>query len=390
MGEFRMPSLGADMEAGTLVEWLKRPGDRVKRGDIVAVVETQKGAIEVDIFEEGVIERWLVEPGTTVPVGTPLALIDGTQPAATVAATDVVAAVTSTPAPAASPSVSPLLEPRTGAGRPRVSPAARRLAAERGVTLDRLTGSGPGGAILYADVERAAAEAAPRPAAPKRLDLAEMRRAIAAAMARSKREIPHYYLSTTVDLTRTLAWIEAANATRPPAQRLLLAALLLKAVARALGEAAEFNGFFTAEGFQPGAGIHIGTAIALRGGGLIAPAIRDADNLSLDELMARLRDLVSRARSGALRSSELSDPTITVTNMGERSVESVFGVIYPPQVALVGFGMPVERPWAVGGQVAVRRLLTATLAADHRASDGHRGALFLANIDRKLQSPETL
>jgi pyruvate dehydrogenase E2 component (dihydrolipoamide acetyltransferase) len=166
--------------------------------------------------------------------------------------------------------------------------------------------------------------------------------------------------------------------------------LLLKAVARALGEAPEFNGFFTAEGFQPGSGIHIGTAIAIRGGGLIAPAIRDADKLPLDELMARLRDLVTRARSGALRSSELSDPTITVTNLGERGVETVFGVIYPPQVALVGFGMPVERPWAVAGEVAARHVLTTTLAADHRASDGHRGALFLADIDRRLQSPETL
>jgi pyruvate dehydrogenase E2 component (dihydrolipoamide acetyltransferase) len=164
--------------------------------------------------------------------------------------------------------------------------------------------------------------------------------------------------------------------------------LLLKAVACALGEVPEFNGFYTAERFQPAAGVHIGTAIALRGGGLIAPAIHNADALSLDELMTRLRDLVARARSGALRSSELSDPT--VTNLGERGVETVFGVIYPPQVALVGFGMPVERPWVVGGEVAARRLLMTALAADHRASDGHRGALFLANIDCRLQSPESL
>ena len=235
-----MPSLGADMEAGTLVEWLKRPGDRVKRGDVVAVVETQKGAIEVDIFEEGVIERWLVEPGTTVPVGTPLALIAGGQPAA------------------ANNRQRRLRQPRRRRPRrpvPTCSDAAPRTSApghaarvcrpppagwppSAGSRSIALTGSGPEGAILHADVERAAAaEPAPRPTAPKRLDLAEMRRAIAAAMARSKREIPHYYLSTTVDLTRALAWLEAANATRPPAQRLLLAALLLKAVASALGEA---------------------------------------------------------------------------------------------------------------------------------------------------------
>ena len=393
MAEFRMPSLGADMEAGTLVEWLKRPGDRVKRGDVVAVVETQKGAIEVDIFEDGVIERWLVEPGTTVPVGTPLALIGG-GPAAgrapEIAAAAMVPAPVAPSRPVQQPAVPLPLEPEPRSRRPHASPAARRLAAERGIALDTLTGSGPEGAIVRADVERVATALAPRRAAPKRLDLTEMRRAIAAAMARSKREIPHYYLSTTVDLSRALAWLEAANATRPPAWRLLMAALLLKAVARALGAAPEFNGYFTAEGFQPGAGIHIGTAIAIRGGGLVAPAIHDADKLSLDDMMARLRDLVARARSGALRSSELSDPTITVTNLGERGVETVFGVIYPPQVALVGFGMPVERPWVVGGEITARRLVTATLAADHRASDGHRGALFLADIDRRLQNPEAL
>jgi pyruvate dehydrogenase E2 component (dihydrolipoamide acetyltransferase) len=387
MAEFRMPSLGADMEAGTLVEWLKLPGDRVKRGDVVAVVETQKGAIEVDIFEDGVIERLLVEPGTTVPVGTPLALIAGRAPAAETTRLP--------PSPAPNP-VAPLpvtsthVVPKPERGRARASPAARHLAAERGIALNGLIGSGPGGAVLYADVERAAAATAARPPAAKRLDFAEMRRAIATAMARSKREIPHYYLSTTVDLTGTLGWLEAANASRPPAQRLLLAALLLKAVARALVETPEFNGFFTAEGFRPGSGIHIGTAIAIRGGGLVAPAIHDADKLSLDELMAQLRHLVARARSGALRSSELSDPTITVTNLGERGVETVFGVIYPPQVALVGFGMPVERPWVVGGEIAARRVLTATLAADHRVTDGHRGALFLADIDRRLQTPEKL
>ncbi len=390
-----MPSLGADMEAGTLVEWLKRPGDHVKRGDVVAVVETQKGAIEIDIFEDGVIKRWLVEPGTTVPVGTPLALIGDGQPTAAVAAPEaaapVAAAAPAAPsAPVQQPSLLLALEPEPRARRPRASPAARRLAAEQQIALDALTGSGPDGAILRSDVERAAAAVAQRPTAPKRLDLGEMRRAIAAAMARSKREIPHYYLSTTIDLTRALAWLEGANATRPPAQRLLLAALLLKAVARALGQAPECNGFFTTEGFQPGAGIHVGTAIPIRGGGLVAPAIHDTDKLSLDELMVRLRDLVARARNGALRSSELSDPTITVTNLGERGVETVFGVIYPPQVALVGFGAPVERPWAADGEIAVRRVLTATLAADHRASDGHRGALFLAEIDRRLQNPEAL
>ena len=388
MAEFRMPSLGADMEAGTLVEWLKGPGDRVKRGDVVAVVETQKGAIEIDIFEDGVIERWLVDPGTTVPVGTPLALIAGAPPAT---------ATTRPPPPSApEPVIAPPIKSpppvvaKPEVGRARASPAARRLAAERGIALSGLSGSGPEGAVLYADVERAAASTTPRSPAPKRLDFAEMRRAIAAAMARSKREIPHYYLSATVDLTHTLTWLEAANANRPPAGRLLLAAMLLKAVAHALAEAPEFNGFFTAEGFEPGVGIHVGTAIAIRGGGLVAPAIHDADKLSLDELMARLRDLVARARSGALRSSELSDATVTVSSLGERGVEKLYGVIYPPQVALIGIGKVVSRPWVIDGAIGPRSVVAITLAADHRVSDGHAGALFLAEIGRLLQEPDKL
>jgi pyruvate dehydrogenase E2 component (dihydrolipoamide acetyltransferase) len=231
MPEFRMPSLGADMEAGTLVEWLKRPGERVKRGDVVAVVETQKGAIEVDIFEDGVIERLLVEPGTTVPVGTPLALIGSGVPARAVPAPEAAAPASATepaalPGPMQQPAMLLPPEPKPGARHPRVSPAARRLAAERRIALDALTGSRPDGKILRSDVERAAAAAAQRPATPKRLDFGEMRLAIAAAMARSKREIPHYYLSTTIDLARVLAWLEAANATRPPAERLMLAAVL--------------------------------------------------------------------------------------------------------------------------------------------------------------------
>jgi pyruvate dehydrogenase E2 component (dihydrolipoamide acetyltransferase) len=217
-----------------------------------------------------------------------------------------------------------------------------------------------------------------------------MRKAIAAAMARSKREIPHYYLTQRVDLRRPLAWLEAANCERPPTERLLPAVLFLKATALALRKAPELNGFWQNEAFLPGAGIHVGWAIALRGGGLIAPAIHDADQQSLGELMTALRDLVQRARTGCLRSSELTDPTLTVTSLGERGAETVIGVSYPPQVALVGFGRIVERPWAVDGALAVRPVVSLSLAADHRASDGHRGGLLLAEIERLLQEPEAL
>jgi pyruvate dehydrogenase E2 component (dihydrolipoamide acetyltransferase) len=217
-----------------------------------------------------------------------------------------------------------------------------------------------------------------------------MRAAIAAAMARSKREIPHYYLAADLDLHAALAWLEAENRQRPVTDRLLPAALLLRASALALREVPELNGFWRDGRFVPGEGVHLGVAISLRQGGLVAPAIHDADHKSLDELMAALRDLVARARGGRLRGSEVSDPTITVTNLGDQGVGSVFGVIYPPQVALVGFGRVERRPWAVGDLIGIRPIVTASLSADHRASDGHRGGLYLAALDRLLQQPEQL
>jgi len=418
-----MPSLGADMEAGTLVEWLKKPGDAVRRGDVVAVVDTQKGAIEIEIFETGVLDRILVQPGEQVPVGTPMAILrsDGAgpepgppqpppevppQPERPPPETPPEAPPGEPPPempPEAPPEIAPppeqppveIPEPEAGGGvRIRVTPAARRRAEELGLDLSPVQGTGPRGAVSLADVEAVAGRApAARPVQPMPragFDPAEMRKAIAAAMARSKREIPHYYLMHTVDLRRALAWLEAANRERPPSERLLAAVLLLKATALALRQYPEPNGFWEDTGFRPGSGVHVGWAISLRGGGLIAPAIHDTDQRSLPELMTALRDLVQRARTGGLRSSELADPTITVTSLGERGAETVIGVIYPPQVAIVGFGRIAERPWAVDGALAVRPVVSLSLAADHRASDGHRGGLLLAEIDRLLQAPEEL
>jgi pyruvate dehydrogenase E2 component (dihydrolipoamide acetyltransferase) len=217
-----------------------------------------------------------------------------------------------------------------------------------------------------------------------------MRAAIAAAMTRSKRDIPHYYLSTTIEVCAALAWLRSENERRTMTERLLPAALLIKAVALALREVPELNGYWTDGGFRKGTGIHIGIAISLRGGGLVAPAIHDTDTLDLTTLMRQLQDLVARARAGSLNSSELADPTITVTNLGEQGVESTFGIIYPPQVGLVGFGRIIDRPWVVGGTIEARPLVIASLSGDHRATDGHRGGLLLSAIDRWLQTPEKL
>ena len=217
-----------------------------------------------------------------------------------------------------------------------------------------------------------------------------MRQAIAAAMAHSKREIPHYYLSQDIDLTPASDWLARRNAELPPERRLLMGVLFIKAVALTLKGFPELNGFDREGRFAPSAAIHVGCATAIRGGGLVAPAIHDTDQLDLDSLMARLRDLVARVRGGGLRASELADPTITVSSLGERGVDRLYGIIYPPQVAIVGFGTPRLVPWVLAGRVVPRQVVTATLAADHRHSDGHRGALFLAQVGQRLQGPENL
>lgn len=393
MTEFVMPALGADMDEGTLNEWLVKPGDTVTRGQIVAVVETTKAAVEIDCWQEGVVGELLVPVGRTVSVGTPLATLlePGEQP------------VAPAPAPVQARAVD---VPAVDAQHRRwVSPAARRLATSLGVDVEALTGTGPQGAVVISDVEHAAAHghvaasaapaaAPPSPAASAK-DVAarrgaEMRKSIAAAMSRSKREIPHYYLAHEVLLDPALDWLTERNASRSITDRVLPAVLQLKAVALAAQRFGELNGFWRDDGFEGSSAVHVGVAISLRGGGLVAPAIHDVPDKKLDELMADLTDLVARARAGSLRSSEMSDPTLTVTNLGDQGVDTVFGVIYPPQVALVGFGTPAQRVCAVDGGIRIATTVRASLAADHRASDGHRGAMFLAAVDDLLRHPDLL
>ena len=376
MIEFRMPSLGADMEAGTLVEWLKQPGDALSKGDIIAVVDTDKGAIDIEVFQDGILERALVSPGEKVPVGTPLATIRGIgEPAG---------AAPETPPPAAAPTP-PALPPQPAPPphERRASPAARKAAEDLHVDIASVDGTGPGGAITREDVERAA-----RRRREGREGREGMRAAIGAAMSRSKREIPHLYLSTTVDMTKPLAWLTAENEKRAVEHRLLPIVLLVKAVAHAVRDVPEVNGFWRDEAFRPADGVHVGCAIALRDGGLVAPAIHDTDHKSFDEVMRELTDLAARARRGTLRSSELSDPTITVTNLGDLGVETAFAIIYPPQVAIVAFGRVVQRPWVSDGRIEPRSVVTASVSVDHRVVDGRRAGQFLAAIDRWLQTPE--
>jgi len=464
MVEFKMPSLGADMETGTLLEWLVKPGAPVKRGDIVAIVGTEKGEIEIEIFEDGIMDQLLVTTGTEMPVGATLALIRGVGEAApvpvTVTAPPLVAEAQPTVSPTVPPTVSPTVPPlpavapvATNGNRTRISPLARKLADELGVDLAQVTGTGANGAITRADIETAATsmKAAPTPnaipmptpetppakvatppleapplaappieapeveappiAAPlatapqvkapkveektptagKPVDFATgMRHAIALAMARANRDIPHYYLQTRIDMQKALAWLEAENQKRSIKERVLPVVILIKAVAKALTQTPELNSYWVDDHLQAQEAINIGFAIALRQGGLVTPAIHNADLKNMDELMEAIRDLIMRTRAGRLRSSELTDATITLTNLGDLGVETVFGVIYPPQVALVGFGKVIDQPWVENGMIGIRPVLTATIAGDHRATDGRTGAQFLDLLNKLLQEPEQL
>ncbi len=424
-----MPSLGADMEAATLVKWRVEPGQAIRRGDIIAEVETEKGIIDIECFQSGVVETLDVAPGTKVPVGARMATIradggagDAPSPVPAAAPPPASPALPVPPAPprdapapvaapapaasgepAAAPPPAPAPVPRPAAAperKARVSPLARARAAAKGIDLTAVHGTGPGGAIQAADVERALSAPSPAAAAPASpgtpggaapdVGLAPMRRAIAAAMAKSKREIPHYYLQTRIDMHRALQWLQAENQRRSLAERVLPAVVLFKATARALRDVPALNGHWVDGAHRVADHVHLGFAIALKGGGLVAPAVHDVDTKSCRDLMAELHELIPRARSGRLRSSEMTDATLTVTNLGDLGVESVNGVIYPPQVALVGFGRILEQPWAVQSMVGVRPIVTASLAADHRATDGHIGARFLDALDRHLQHPEQL
>ncbi len=477
-----MPSLGADMTEGTLLEWRVHPGDTVHKGDIVAEVDTAKAAIEIECFDDGVIGDILVDAGATVPVGTVLATIRAAAESAnSVAAVpdsrEHDAAIPAAPEPVTAPTqhlddepleirATPLIrklaeaagldlaavhgsapggrivradidravaeqgvsllgstttEPerhtaaassagsrhdrkRVGA-HVRATGYARRLAAELGIELGGITGSGPDGAVRAADIRAAQSKsksgadtaaptgdgsaAASRPHTAER-DAAAMRKLIAAAMTRSKQTVPHYYLSRTVDMSAALTRLRESNRQAPVSERVLAPALLLRAVALAARKVPELNGHWRDDAFHPAATVDLGMVVSLRGGGIIVPTIAGADRLSVTETMAAMRGAVARCRDGRLRSADAAPATITVTNLGDLGAETVYGVIAAPQVAIVGFGAISERPCAVDGMLGVRPQVTVTLSADHRASDGAVGSRLLNVVADLLQHPEEL
>ena len=433
MSEFKMPSLGADMESAVLMEWKVKEGDHVTKGQVIAEVETSKGVIEIEVFEEGTVEKILVKEETECAVGTPLALIATGGEAPREAAAETPAEPEAVPSAAEPEAEAAPSEPETQAEPPpaaekdeeafaeaktapslpepaesepsiapaaaqaketpakaspseariKASPAARKRARELGIELASLA-SESGAAVRLKEVE-AAVQTAEK--APER---GGMRQAIARAMSRSNAEIPHYYLSTPINMTPALAWLTALNAERGIKERILPAALLIRAVVKALQEVPELNGFWQQESAQISRAVNPGIAIALRKGGLITPALLNAEAMSLDETMRSLDDLITRTRAGKLRGSEMTQQTVTITNLGDLGVESVYGVIYPPQVAIIGLGRIADAPWAEGDALSVRKVMQATIAGDHRATDGRIGARFLERLNALLQKPESL
>lgn len=428
---FTMPSLGADMDAGTIIEWLVTPGAKVKRGDVVAIVQTDKSDIDVEVFADGTVVELIVPPGHKVPVGTVLAQLapSGSARPAQELATAVILPATIEPQPEArheprppvaahahahgisSPMLRHLAEELhvdvqrvrgTGeadritrsdiehaASRRRISPRARRLAREVGVDTSELVGEGPvtGDDVLRAQTIGAMPASAVERPRPEPSSADTMRRTIARLMAKSWQEIPHYHVGLRVDVHECMTALAALNEQRDAASRILPGAVLAHAAARAAAAVPGVNGYWIDDAFVPGDGVHLALVVALRRGGLLAPVIHDAAVKDLDTFMAEMRDLVTRARNGRLKASEVSGATITLTELGEGEVDFVTPIIHPPQVAILGIGAIHDEPWADNGMLAVRPVVHATLAGDHRAVDGRLGSLYLNAFRRFLQEP---
>ncbi len=428
--DITMPALGADMSHGTLMEWQVKPGDHVEKGDVIAVIETSKGAIDMESYYSGTISELLIEPDVKLPVGSVIARMQSDTPVANTKST-----TSSQDSPEVSPDtndeeLSPYIAPKAArsetteplAGntdtlqhdvvsdselltltsaasstnnkqRQYASPLARKNAYLSGVELSTLTGSGPYGAVLLRDLPKNIEEQHPSETertATKQQEMSPMRQAISDAMSRSKKEIPHYYLALDINLTKVQIWLAEQNQQREPEQRLLLPAVILCAIARQLAKFPDLNGFYQDGHFTPSEAVNIGNTISLREGGLVIPGVLNADKLSIDQTMEALRDIAERSRRGRLRSSEISQTTITVTSIGERGADSITGVIYPPQVAIIGLGRQRQAPVIKDNQIEIGDIMTVTLAADHRVSDGVTGARFLQALAKQLQHPEAL
>ena len=391
-----MPQMGYDMREGTVVRWRKREGDTVSRGDVIAEIETDKATVEMESFSTGVLGRIVVDEGRTVPVGELIALI--IQPGEVV---PPIEEIVGSKAPSAPPSTSPppvaAGEGRVGApagaqaaptGEVRASPIARRLATEKGIDLALVSGTGPGGRITEADVLGYEERGAAAPPAGK-IELTRMRRAIARVTSQSKREAPHFYVTSEIDMDAAMAFRRQLNDALPDDTRVSVNDLVVKAAAKALERFPKFNGSFQEDHLQLNADLNIGIAVALEEG-LIVPAIGGCQQKSLVEIAKASTDLIQRAQSGTLTAGEYTGSSFSVSNLGMFEVDNFAAIILPPNAAVLAVGAVKEQAVVRDGQVAIAQIMKATLSVDHRVADGAESAEFLMEVKRHLEHPMTM
>ncbi|MCZ7571640.1 MAG: 2-oxo acid dehydrogenase subunit E2 [Ardenticatenaceae bacterium] len=422
--EVYMPQLGLTMTEGTIVRWLKQPGDQVRQGEPLIEVQTDKVTMEVEASASGVLTEILLGPNETAPIGavigyigpaeaphprriiaTPrarrrarelgidLSTVEGTAEGGRIVEADVRFAAAHHPRRDAPVGRLPRHPPP--ASRATGHPVARRLAAELGVAPDSIAGSGPGGRVTREDVRRAAVP--PSPPAPPPDEgvepLTGARRLTAERMAHSFSTVPHFYLSSEVDATRLLEMLERlrAQGREPDGVRLTITDLLLKMVARALADSPAVNAAWDdgRGGVRRLTGVHIGLATATERG-LFVPVIRDADRRTLPEVAADRHRLAEAARAGRLSPDDLQGASFTLTNLGMYRVDFFQAIINPPQAAILAAGRIAERPAVVAGQVVPRPTLFLTLSADHRVLDGADAARFLDRVAALIEEPYLL
>jgi len=427
MPEIIMPRLSDTMEEGTLAAWLKQPGDQVQRGDVLAEIETDKATMELEAFEEGVLQQILVKEGETVPIGQPIAIVGAGGASAPAAAPAQPAPDAAAPSPAeqaAKIETTPEVETSTAAasaaagepaapaaaGEPvKASPMARAIARDQGIDLSTVTGSGPGGRVVKADVEAlaagdggraapAAAPAAPAVKAPaaaqpapgadvEEIPLTSMRKTVARRLVESMQSAPHFYLTIQVDVEALLGLrAELNQRLADEGVKLSVNDLLIKACAVTLRAHPDINVSWAGDKILRYRRVNVGIAVAVDGG-LIVPVVRDTDQKSVSQISKDAKALIERARIGKLRPEDYTGGTFTISNLGMFGIDQFTAVINPPEAAILAVGTTNEEPVVRDGQLATRQRMKLTLSIDHRALDGATGAQFLAALKATLEEP---
>ena len=379
-----MPKLTDTMEEGVLVEWKKREGDQVEAGEVLAEIETDKAVMELEAFASGMLRKILVHDGETVPSGTLLGVIAEADEDITPALTDKVTATPSTGGGTRPTAAAPA---QTEGTRPMASPRAKAFAAERGIDLSAIVGTGPGGRIVEGDV--AAALTPTMPAMPAGTDqpLTPMRKAIVRATIQSKAPVPHFYLTKEIDMEAAVQFREQFKQRRRAHPS--ITDLLVKAAALTLARYPAINVSYVGEAIRHYARIDIGIAVGMEDG-LITPVIRDCGAKTLEAISAEARELIERAKQKRLQPAEYTGATFSISNLGMFGVDNFLAVLIPPQAASLAVGAIRTVPVVATGSVKVGRRMKVTLSCDHRALDGVMGAEFLNELTRILEHPQEL